>query len=223
MFRWQTLVLAFGCTGCAMAGLATADAPTGDDDDSTIDAPSGRADAPGRPDAHTTDGSSSGCAMTFTGVVATWNLSSATGDQTSTPASSMAPGGTATAISRSAGLTAVAGAGSINASNWPTGMLDPTKYFTVSITPPNGCTLALTSATIDAKASASGPASGAIATSADSFGQDGTISTSSPSTPALTVTGQSGAVEVRIYGYAATSAQGTLRVQNTLSLAGRFD
>ncbi len=170
------------------------------------------------------DGPIGNCAMPFTGVLVTWDFTGQPGNQASTPASSTAPGGVAADITRSSGLVAMTGAGSINSNTWPTAAtLDPTAYYTISLTPPTGCTLSLTAASLDAKASGTGPKSCAIATSDDSFTQTATCSTSAPSVPVLSVSGATGAVEVRIYGYAATMAAGTLRVETTLSLSGSFD
>jgi hypothetical protein len=212
MLKSLWLALAINASGCAVAGLATGDASSQQVDASRSDA----GNVTG------TDGNTSGCA--FSGVLATWNISSGTGSQTSTPASSTATGVVAGDISRSSGLTPATGAGSINSSTWPTsGSLDPSRYYTMSVAPPSGCSLALTSASIDAKASGSGPASGAIATSADGFGQTSNVSTSAASSPALSVTGETSSVEVRVYGYGATSTAGTLRIESTLTLSGRID
>ena len=154
-------------------------------------------------------------------MLATYSFASAAGNQASTAASSTATGVTAAPITRAATLTAVSGANSINSSNWATSAtLDPTKYYTFSITPPNGCTMILTSAAIDAKASGTGPASAAIATSGDTFMATSSVSTSAPSTPALTVVGANGSSEIRIYGYAASATGGTMRLQTTLTISG---
>jgi len=72
---------------------------------------------------------------------------------------------------------------------------------------------------IDVSSSSSGPANASVGTSADTFAHAVTISTSVPSMPALTASATS-ALEVRIYGFAATATTGTMRVQNTLSVTG---
>jgi hypothetical protein len=211
MLKSLWLALAINASGCAIAGLATGDASQ------QVDAASSDARNIVGP-----DGNSSGCA--FTGVLATWNISTDPGNQPSTPASSTATGVVAADISRSTGLTPATGSGSINSSTWPTsGTLDPSRYYTMSVTPPSGCSLTLTSASIDAKASGSGPGSGAIATSADSFAHTSDVSTSASSSPALSVTDATTSVEVRIYGYGATSTAGTLRIESTLTLSGHID
>jgi hypothetical protein len=38
--------------------------------------------------------------------------------------------------------------------------------------------------------------------------------------PTLTVSSTSGSVEIRIYGFSASSTSGTMRLQNTLSVTG---
>jgi len=189
--------------------------PNGDDDSAQMDASvQGTADAPKQIDAPPDP-----CA--FSGVMVTYSFSGAAGNQASTAASSTATGVTSAPITRAATLTAVSGAGSINSSNWATtATLDPTKYYTFSITPPAGCALTLTSAAVDAKASGTGPASAAIAASVDNFMATAAVSTSAASTPALTVSGATSAVEIRIYGYAATATSGTLRLQNSLTVSG---
>jgi hypothetical protein len=174
--------------------------------------------------AATTPGSGSGsgsgtCTMTFTGVLATWDFSGQPGSQVSTTAASSAPGVTAGSISRAPALTAAAGTGSINATNWSTAQLDTTKYYTLAITPPAGCAMSFTSLSIDALSSGTGPTTAGVATSTDSFAHTTAVSATAPSTPSLAVTGAA-AIELRIYGFMASAAGGTMRIQNTLSVTG---
>ena len=84
---------------------------------------------------------------------------------------------------------------------------------------PTGCSIALTSIAIDLKASGTSPANGAIATSSDSFAATTPVGTGAPSTPTVTAS-TTGQLEIRVYGYAAGSTGGTLRVQNTLTVDG---
>ena len=166
-------------------------------------------------------GSNGTCAMSFSGVLATWTFVGASGTQTATNAATMAPGVSATAISRAPALAAAAGLDSISAGNWPQiTTIDPQSYFTASLTGPAGCHTVITSVGVDAKASNTGPAMGAVGTSADAFAAPVMISTSMASTPALTATA-TGPLELRIYGFAATASGGTMRIQNTLSITGR--
>ena len=127
---------------------------------------------------------------------------------------------TASVVTRSPALTAVSGAGSINSSGWPTGAMDAARYYTLTITPAAGCQLDLTAMTIDAKASASGPTAGSVAASTDAFAHTTVVSTSAPGTIALAVTGATSPIEVRVYGFGAASATGTLRIQSMLSISG---
>jgi hypothetical protein len=221
MFRLAPLL--FVVTACASAREQpqVADAAN---DKSRSDAAQ-HADAAVQPADAKADAPPSGsCASPFTGVLATYSFTGATGNQASTAASATATGMTAGPISRSAGLTAVSGATSINSSNWPlSATLDPTKYYALSVTPPAGCTLSLTSAAIDAKSSSTGPATASVATSADNFAAAVTISTSAPSTPTLAVTNATGAIEIRVYGYSASATAGTLRLQNTLTVSGSLN
>jgi len=203
-------------TGCASGGPpsnAAADA-AGDDDAPPGRGDASRADAPERPDAP-----ANACA--FSGVLATWSFAGDAGSQASTPATSSAQGFTAGDVHRATTLTAVSGANSMNSSNWPSSASrDDTKYYTLTITPPSGCMLDITSAAIDAKSSGTGPTKASVATSADSFGPGQTVSTTAASTPSLTVTNQAAAVEIRIYGWTASGSAGTMRLQNTLTLTG---
>lgn len=206
-------------------GCATARQESHGEQDGNIDAsvePTADANRTMPSDAAGADSGASGtCANAFTGVLATYSFTGATGNQAQTPATSTATGIVATAITRAPTLTAVSGQTSINSSNWSiAAQLDTAKYYTFSISSPAGCTLSLTSAAIDAKASGTGPAMASVATSSDSYGAVAALSTTGPSSPALAVMDASGAVEIRIYGYAATSTGGTFRIQNTLTVSG---
>ena len=164
---------------------------------------------------------SGSCATPFSGALATWTLTGAPGSQASTPAGSTAPGVTATDLSRAPGLSTASGADSINASNWPTGSSpDPSKYYTLTVTPAAGCALDLSSLSVSLKTSSTGPGQAAAATSADSFAQLAQLAMSGPSAPSLSVSDQTGAIEVRISGFAASGAAGTMRLLDTVTLTG---
>jgi hypothetical protein len=98
--------------------------------------------------------------------------------------------------------------------------VDKASYYTLSITPPAGCSLDVASASVDTKASATGPASASIATDADNFTQTSAVPLNAVSTPALSVAASTAPVEIRIYGWSASSTNGTFRVQNTFSITG---
>lgn len=212
MTRLYPSLLVVTLGACALAGPdARRNSP--DAKQGPIDAPS-NIHMPDAPPA-------SGCAQAFTGVLATWSLASAAGSQASSPATSTATGVAAGPITRSSGLTAVSGSGSINSSGWPSGSTPDTgKYYTFTITPPSGCKLALSSAAIDLAHSSTGPTMGSIATSSDSFANNLAVSTSTAQTPSLVVAGGTAQLEIRVYGYSASAGTGTFRIQNTLSLSG---
>ena len=211
--RWRLLPVLACWMGCATAVAPNA-TPA---DASRVDGASGGHDTGG-----VGSGSSSGtCAMSFSGVLVTYNFAGSTGTEITTAASTSAAGTTASAIKRSSSLAAASGANSMNSSNWPSGnSVDPTAYYTLSLTPPPGCRLDVTSLAIDLKASASGPSRASIATSADAFGVDTGASTSVPTTTPVAVSGESGVLELRVYGYSASSTSGTMRLQNTLAVSG---
>jgi hypothetical protein len=190
------------CAGCA---TAIAPDPTG-------------GPGPGSPDAQ---GSSPTGGCSFSGTLATWSFAGQPGTESSIAPTSTAGGATASDVTRAATLTATSGTDSLNSSGWPTSaQVATSKYYALSLTPPSGCTLDLGSIAIDAKSSSTGPAHAAVATSADGFAQTTTVSTSGASTPALSVTGMSAPVEIRIYGFAAAGTPGTMRLQNTLTVTG---
>jgi hypothetical protein len=206
--------------GLVIAGCASAGAPS---QEVVPDGPSSRPDASDRVDGPTRqiDAPEGACAMATSGMLASWSFTGEPGSQASTAAGTMATGLVATAVTRSSALSANTGTNSINASNWAmTSQQDATKYFAFSITPPSGCGLDITSIAIDAKSSATGPAAATLATSVDSFAQGQTVSTSAPGTITVAVSGATDAVEIRVYGYSATSTAGTMRLQNTLSITG---
>ena len=200
-------VIFVGLTACATASPSSfGDSGNGGDAQRTGDA---HRDAP-----------TSGCS--FTGALATWDLSGQTGSEASVVAATMANGVTAGQVTRSSAVTSASGAGSINGSNWPSGAtLDVTKYYALTIAPPAGCSIKLSTISIDAKSSGTGPATAVLATSADSFVMTTSVSTSAASSPTLTVTSAS-SLEIRIFGYSASATAGTLRIQNTLAVNGQI-
>lgn len=164
------------------------------------------------------------CSMTFAGALASWDFTGEPGTQTSTAAGSNAPGVIATSVTRSSTLMSATGTNSINATSWPTAsQRDLTAYYTLSITAPSGCTLDVSSLAIDAKSSNTGPMTAAVATNDDDFTTTASVSTTEPSTPALSIAGGSASLEIRIYGFDASATTGTLRVQNTLAITGTIE
>jgi hypothetical protein len=178
-----------------------------------LDASDGAADAAAEADA-------GGCPDTITGTLATYDLSSLSGISTSGPATSVATGITAADITRSAVLKPESATGAINSSNWSLGALDTTRYYTFTITPPAKCAMAITSVSLNTGASGTGPVSGDVATSADSFTSTSAFTPGTTTNVTLTVTGATTAIEVRVYGYNATGTGGTMRIQNTMTVSG---
>jgi len=177
----------------------------GTNDSGTIDAP--------------VQDTSTGCA--FSGVLATYDFTGELGSQTSTAAKSSATNVTAGAISRSSVLTATAGADSLNSSNWATATtVNTNKYVTFTLTPKSSCSLDLTQLSITTKSSATGPTKVALATSVDAFAAMTNLTPNATSTPTLSVTGATTAVEIRVYGWAASATGGTMRVDTTLTVSG---
>jgi len=208
----------------ALAACATA---SSSQQQGTADAPSGHSDGPGGGDGlpphidAAIDAPPGSCATPFTGALATWSFTGESGSQAQTAATAMATGVTAGPVSRSSALTVASGVGSINSSGWATtATLDSTKYYTFSVTPPSGCSMDLTKLSIDAKSSGTGPTMAVVATSADSYGQTAAVSTTAASMPTLTVTGATGAIEIRVFGFSASGTGGTMRIQTTLSVTG---
>ena len=171
----------------------------------------------GTPDTGPTDG---GCAISgYSGVLATFDLGNQPGGELSAAPTSTASGVSGSSLSRSSSLVPNGGSGSINSSNWPASF-DASRYYTFSITPSAGCTLSLTTLSLQVRASASGPSAGSVATSADTFAARQAMPAIGTASIALGGASGASAIEVRIYGYGASSATGTFRLENTLTLAG---
>ncbi len=198
--------------GCASAGEESTSSP--------IDAAIKRDAAVDSSNGSGSNGSNTSNPCAFSGVLATYAFAGETGSQTQTVATTMATGVTADPIKRAATVTATSGANSINSTNWSTAaQVDLTKFYTFSITPPSGCTMTISTIAIDVKSSGTGPATGALATSSDNFATFKSVSTGTPSTVTASVTSNA-MLEVRVYGYGASSTGGTMRVQSTLTING---
>jgi hypothetical protein len=201
---------------------AVTDGGAASDSAAATDAPSDQAASDAALDSAPMGPEASTCPMTgFMGVLAAYVTTGLPGDEASVPSSSVPAGVTAAPLSRSSALVASSAANSIDSKNWPTtATADDNSYYTISVTPPAGCTLTLTSLAIDVKASADGPTAGDVATSVDAFATH-TGSLPGTATTTLPLTASSpGAIELRIYGYQATTSDGSFRVQSTLTLSG---
>jgi hypothetical protein len=170
-------------------------------------------------------GSSTCAGHGTTGALVTFDLSSQSGSEASVTATTVATGVTSNALTRASGMTAVSGSGSINSSGWGTGSsADASKYYTFTVTPGSGCTVALTSVAMSVSASGTGPSTGDVATSADSFGaHTSSFTTSGSPTVTLSSVSGTGAIEVRVYGYGASGSSGTFRISSTLTVSGTIE
>ncbi len=210
-------------SGPILGGNDDAGAPAVPDSGSTNNNPP---DAGGNnpPDASSNsppDASSNSSNCSYTGTLATFDFTGQPGNQASTPATSSATDVTASAITRASALTPTSGANSINSSSWTTSSnIDPTRYYTFTLTPGSGCALDVGSLSIQTQASSTGPSHGAIATSDDNFTASTSVTSNGTATATLSVTGATGAVEIRVYGFGATSSGGTMRIEGTLTVSG---
>lgn len=163
---------------------------------------------------------SSTCSAVSTSLSVTWDLSGQDGAETAV-AGSASSGLTTGLLARSSDLVAATGTGSINSTGFPIGTsLDPTVgYYTFTVAPAPGCTLVLSNASIDTQTSAEGPAAVVLATSVDGFAQVTSLTPTSVNTPTLAVSAAT-EIEVRVFGYAATTTTGSMRIENTLTLVG---
>ncbi len=162
------------------------------------------------------------CGYAFTGTLAAYEFTGAPGNQVSTPAATTAPGLSATAIGRSSELKPELGSGSINSSRWSTGALDPSRYYTLTVSPPPDCSLSITGVMFDTETSTSGPTEVAVGNSADAFAVVSPSVTGTVATPTVSVSGTTTPVELRLFGYEAGSAGGTMRV-DALTVTGSLE
>ncbi len=165
----------------------------------------------------------------FDGPLVTFDFGALAGGEASATAKTVVSGITSGTLTRStgtSGLTATAGSGSFNSSSWGVGSsADKGKYLTFTVTPASGCLVSLETLFVDVKSSGTGPTNGSVGTSVDTFTALGTPFAKDTTTTVTIggVSGKSGAIEIRIYGYGATGSGGTMRVQNTMTLNGRLD
>ncbi len=190
------------------------DTPAGDDDDDTPT------------DGGTTidSGKDSGkptSACSFSGSLVTFDLASLSGVTTQAPATNTATGITATALKRT-GVTATSVSGGFNSSAWPTGALDTSKYLSFTLTAPSGCAVTASSVSVILESSNTGPSSASLATSSDSYASKKSATTAgATSNVNVNVEVTAGdTLEVRIYGYSASAAGGTMRASNSIVVNG---
>ncbi len=176
-------------------------------------------------DSGASDSSTPTCAAHgFSGVLATFDLVGQPGNEDVAPATSVAAGVRVGSLSRSTALNASAATGSISSTNWGMGQsADPNTYYALVITPTSGCSIDATSLALDMRSSNAGPESIEVATNADGFARHfGTFGGTGTTTVAFPRVGGAGPLEIRIYGYGASSSVGTLRIQNVPILSGEI-
>ena len=158
---------------------------------------------------------------TFTGELVGYDLTKVVGTN-DLAATSKGGSVTAAALSR-AGVTAVSSSQAMNSSDWPTGAADATKYYVFSVTPPTGCSVKLTSLSIDLKSSGTGPTSASVSTSLDDYASVKTIAvTTAGGVAAIALSGAAtSTIQIRVLGFSAGGAAGTMRIQNNVSLTGQ--
>jgi hypothetical protein len=158
----------------------------------------------------------------FSGTLVTYAFAGELGSEGSVAAASSSPGVAGGALSRSSGITPQSGADSINSYGWAqTSSADGTKNYTLTLTPASGCTVTVSSLSIATSASMTGPAKADVATSADGFSpHQAAFTPGGTATPSLAGVSGSGPIELRIYGFAATSTTGTLRISGTFTVSG---
>jgi hypothetical protein len=157
----------------------------------------------------------------FAGALATFDFAGLPGTELSVAPSSTAPGVVGGELSRSSALVDESGAGSINSKEWSTGTTaDPTRHYTLTITPPTNCAMSLSTLTLTSSSSSTGPKAIDVATSVDGFATYSSLTF----TGAQPLSGTSRApVEIRVYGYQATSADGTYRLEDALTVSGSLE
>ena len=192
--------------------------------DSGAEPDTGAPNDSGATDARPADSGSTCPGHGITGAIVTFDLSGQPGDEASAAATSSAAGVTGGSITRSTGLTPITGSSAINSSGWSEGSsADKSLYYAFTLTPAAGCTVTLTSLSIDVKASATGPSHADVGTSADGYT---TLSTAFAGTSVDTVPLSATAtapITVHVFGYGATSTQGTLRIENTMTVSGTIE
>jgi len=159
-----------------------------------------------------------------------YTFTGSAGSETTFPVDAQPGNAVFSSMSRGAGITASAGAGTFSATAWSLGALDATDYFEFSITPDGGFSVTLTNLAFSERRSNTGIRDISIRSSLDSFAADiATINvpdddqTRNQVVPlGAAFADQSGIVTFRFYGYTAEAAGGSWRVDN-VALFGSID
>ncbi len=124
---------------------------------------------------------------------------------------------TASGIGRGTGIVGVDTDDGYNASGWNTSSLDTTAYFNWKMTPDSGYAIDLSALTYTGQTALEGPTNFAFRSGTDNF--VGNIGTPTATGTTLTTTGAAfqniqSEIEFRLYGWGATSADGTFSIND---------
>ena len=171
---------------------------------------------------------SAACSATAAPITSVYNFTGEPGNQASTSiVAQPTPYAVFGVFTRGSGITANAGATSINSANWTfNAALDPNDYYTFTLTPTNGWVIQLSSFVFGHRRSATGPQNFELRSSLDGFGSViNSFSVGSADTSDkvqnINLTGVSAlqdirnSVEFRIFGFTATNTGGTWRIGTT--------
>lgn len=161
--------------------------------------------------------------LVFSQNLVVWELSGATGSQTSNTPSTLTTGINSGLLNRGAGITAVGFSGSINANGWfnsssPTTLTEAitnNDYYQFSLTIADGYKAKLTGIGLVLRASNTGPNKVTLRSSADNFSTDlgSAIVTTDPVWETITfanaLTQVTGTITFRLYGYGSAANAGS--------------
>lgn len=165
-------------------------------------------------------------------LVSSYNFAGAPGDQVFTAPTSVITGLTASNLTRGSGVSANAGAGSINSNSWTTGNSpDVNDYYQFAITVGANYELTLDNLTFSETRSGTGIRNFTLRSSTDSFSTFSTLATidvpdntsTRPHDISLSSLGtllEGTTVTFRLYGYAAEAATGTWRLTPAVNVYG---
>ena len=155
------------------------------------------------------------------GQVIRFSFTGATGTPVTFPADAQPVNGSITDFSRN-GVTAITSTDNFGASAWNVASIDLNRYFSFTISANTGFVLNLTSFELDEIRSGTGPTQWVLRSSQDGFATDlGTYTNTGTTLLTNRVIALdenfynvAGSIEFRIYGFGASSAAGTWRVDN---------
>ena len=162
----------------------------------------------------------------------TWELSAAAGSQVSSAPTTTATNITPGTLTRGSGVTASAGAGSMNSSGWFNSAAATTlsdaitnnEYYEFTLPVDAGFTADITAVAFYLRSSSTGPNTATLRSSADGYTTDLGTATAIPNAAAslytlpVTLTGISGTLTFRLYGYGGASGGGTPGTGGTMRI-----